>query len=289
MKDSENQIYAPYQIIHSFNSDEIKNGWAKVDFIERFDFPHLLLNHKSKIVELFNKQNKLSKGNLDATRVVDFTIENNFPKITAQIAKYFDQVGTNLSLDYKLEPKITDCEKLRDWDIKQSQVTNGNIPPLNKSKLANTLGIAIGITAQNSKKQDVVLIRLRTNKTAVYSNMWHLPFSFAHCPEKNEIKEKFNLKDLIINDYQSELNEELGLSISDFFEPIPLAFCRDLVRGGKPQLFLEMKSKLTFEELQKRIQNKTNEYKKNLKEYELNANTYSPELEAFILLKNKFA
>lgn len=289
LKDKENQIYAPYQIMHIFTENDIKNGWADVEIIDHFDFPHLLLNHKEIVIDLFNKQKKLEKGNLKATRIVDFVLENNFPKIVAQPAMYYDQVGTNLSLDYKLPNTIDDCQTLREWDIKQSNIEIGKITPFNKSKLANTLGIAIGITAKNSKNQDVVLTRLRTNKTAVYPNMWHLPFSFAHCPESKLKSKRFKLKEFIDTDFQSELYEELGLLVSDFHDPVPFAFCRDLVRGGKPQLFIEMKSKLSYEEIQKKIKNNSNEFKKSVKEYEDAKTLYSPELEAFVLLKDRFA
>ena len=74
----------------------------------------------------------------------------------------------------------------------------------------------------------------------------------------------------------------------------PLAFCRELCRGGKPQFFFEIDLDIRFEELKGLIRERAslkNEFKGpviglTLAKAKTLMNCFSHELNAFILLKS---
>jgi hypothetical protein len=76
----------------------------------------------------------------------------------------------------------------------------------------------------------------------------------------------------------------MGLEVSDFEPPRPLAFCRDLVRGGKPQFFFEMESRMLVDDLERKGGAENREYITAIQTADTNSTDYSPELLAFPLL-----
>lgn len=293
---SKGNISAPYQIIHDYRNDKTLN-WGTTIVSNDYHFPSQLEFHKSEMIKMFEKKGHLKKGSSQCPRVISFKLRKCIPHFELERAHYFDQVGTNLSLDYKLKAPIVvnnkDCSTVREWDIFQSQAQSIDLPSFEKSKLANTIGVTIGISAKTKNGKKVILKRKRSSKVSVYANMWSNPFGFAlalegDCPLNTEIK----IEDLIRRDYNHEFATELGLEFSDFHPPKPIAFCRDLVRGGKPQFFLEAESRITFEELRKKLNDKSGEHSGKLKiigDYEISPTMnvqVSPELKATIILLN---
>lgn len=245
----------PYLIIHDYRAFPLED-WGNYHHVGKFDFPNELDKVKELAVDEFKQNNLLYKGDNNCPRVLDFDNSNNELTISIQSAKYFDQVGTNLILDYKginyVEDKL-DSLDLRHWDIKQSKTNKGFLPAMCASKLANTIGVAIGISAVNRKNEKVFLTRKRSNSVSVYRNEISVPFSFALTVDFNEIvkRPQATIYDLIKVDLKHEQAEELGLEPwqIDLENIRPLLFCRDLLRGGKPQFFFEVKAKVSFEEL----------------------------------------
>lgn len=286
-------IRSPYHLEFDYRNSLVKD-WGKVKINGRYKFPPELIEHKEEMLKLFNQEKRLKKGNNPAPRISKFSIDSNgLPIFDIEKAYYFDQVGTNLTLDYKLSKPILyndkNCHTVREWDIVQAK--RHGLPLLNESKLANTIGVSIGIYAISEKGNKVILKRKRGRHVAVYANMWHVPFSFALTNDFSlEKGEEKSLKDFINFDFGHEFAEEIGLDFSDFSPVKPLAFCRDLTRGGKPQFFLEMESKISFEELKSKIKDSTEEFVDKLSIVDstnlINKNVpFSPELSAFILLK----
>jgi len=87
--------------------------------------------------------------------------------------------------------------------------------------------------------------------------MWHLPFSFALT---YEAKRDDKLSEFINPDLHHEFAAELGLERSDLSPLRPVAFCRDLCRGGKPQFFFDLEARLSTEELRRKLSRATPEY-----------------------------
>lgn len=287
-------VSAPYDIIYDYRKNSYSSAsWGKVTLKGKFEFPLELKKHKELMESKMKKERKLEKGNTPCPRLVRFSLgDNNEPTFFFENAEYFDQVGTNLSLDAQLEDPIEvgdkKCQTVRKWDIIQAGLEVGELPSFENSKLANTLGVAVGFTAKNKYGETVILMRKRKKKVAVYPGMWHLPCSFAlSLPSGNE-KVETDLRMFINFSFPAELSEEANLIPSDFYLATPIAFCRDLIRGGKPQLFLEMEAKDPFEQLKAKIEDrgKYKEYKNKIKLAKFNSDSNcSPELLAYLMLK----
>ncbi len=260
-----------------------------VSFEGSYSFPGALARHKKHMVDEFNRHKLLKKGNQPAARVKRCEIKNGVPHFVLETAYYYDQVGSNLSLDYPFpEPIIVadrHCLSVREWDVAQAHGKTKRLPEFAQSKLANTIGVAIGITARSHDGRFHWLRRKRSKTVAVYPGMWHLPFSFALAIDDQAHTAK-DVRALIRFDLGHERAEELGgLDYSDFGELRPLAFCRDLARGGKPQFFFDLPCLVPFEDLRRRAVDSTAEFAGKIELIsEGEEEQYSPELACFLLL-----
>jgi hypothetical protein len=296
IRSEKEQVRAPYELVIDYRSWPKDKSWGYVDYIGEYSFPGELSDHKELMIKSFKREGKLQKGNNAMPRVkkVEFS-KNGIPTFYIQRAYYHDQIGTNLSLDFQnydskeflYKNKL--AKTVRDWDRLQCGISNRKLPKLEQSVLANTIGVAIGISALNQEGFRVFLRRKRTNKVAVYPGMWHVPVSFALTPNDLKAKKK-KLQDYIQYDLAAEITEEAGLEPTDLSPIRPIAFCRDLVRGGKPQFFFEMEATIPFEEIRRKIKDKTGEYNNTLwhaKEVNIRKKGergFSPELLAYTML-----
>ena len=260
-------VVAPYQLVADFRKGNAPKGWGSVKCVEPYQFPLVLEEHRAKMVAMFESAKKLPKGNRQSPRVKSFRFdESNILELTVQLAMYYDQVGTNLTLDQPFGSSFSSgigiAKCVREWDMAHSSCP-GVVPDLENSQLANTVGVAVGVTALDQFGQRQILKRLRDKKVAVYENQWHIPFSFALAwPDDLEPGESISISDFIRRDYGHELAEELpGIEPTDFESPRIIAFCRDMVRGGKPQFFFEIRSRLSINELQARIRSDGAEFR----------------------------
>lgn len=290
---------APYEVVVDYRNWPRDLSWGEVELTGDYQFPSELSEHKEVMIKLFTKRKLLGAKNNPCPRISKIEmLDSNVPKYHLQKAWYYDQVGTNLSLDYPFDSpkKVNEAKQftVRGWDIVKSGNKLGNLPSLESSRLSNTIGVAVGITAQTKDGQTVFLRRKRSKNVAVYPNMWSLPFSFALNLESSEDNYfKSDLKNFIKFDLGHEEAQELGLEPADLGPLTPIAFCRDLIRGGKPQFFFEKHAKVTFEELRKKVRESTREreYKGKLmpiRYKEEVGSGFSPELVGFLLLKSKF-
>lgn len=290
-------LRAPYELVADYRLWPEELSWGEIELIGDYSFPTELSEHRDAMIRLFTKKKLLRLGNNPCPRISRIDkLDSGVPKYYLEKAWYFDQVGTNLTLDYPLDsPVLVAGVKqftVRDWDIAQCGGTQGYLSAFEFSRLANTVGVAVGITAETKDRQTVIVARKRSKRVAVYPNMWHLPFSFALSLVPYEGKYHHgDLKNFISFDVGHEQAAELGLEPADLGALMPVAFCRDLVRGGKPQFFFEQRAKVTFEELREKIRESTVEKEYTGRPVAINASNqprgaFSPELLCFLLLKS---
>jgi hypothetical protein len=101
--------------------------------------------------------------------------------------------------------------------------------------------------------------------------------------------DQYDIETLVRNDFPEELSTEAQLLRRDFGSLRPIAFCRDLSRGGKPQLFLELECKLPLADLLAKIGSSSPEYTmtpRTLPEGVTAKITLSPELACFLALRS---
>ncbi|MGN6420880.1 MAG: hypothetical protein ACTHMC_25440, partial [Pseudobacter sp.] len=186
----------------------------------------------------------------------------------------YDQVASSVEVDRELPidrfpNNSEEIGTLRFWDMAQAG-SEDKFPPFSKSILANTIGVAVAVYTLNENNQKVYVTRKRTDEEIMtYRDTEHLIFSFAlKLDENNPVPKQGTIQDLIRSSYEKEEKSEIGLIINSFENVKPLALCREMIRGGKPQFFLEVKSKLSYEELKKHITEIPDEHDKEfLPEY----------------------
>lgn len=167
------------------------------------------------------------KENEPAIRLSNFKKEQNNVHMSIQKAHYFDQAKSNLILEWKSKNNTTLNNYL-------NHEYGNSLPPIEDKKLANTIGIASLLFYINKGKWVPYFVK-RVKKVAVFPGVIQCTASgVAKWPSKNNNPSFYNF---FIDHMYYEFEEEVGLKKNDILELVPIAFCREFARGGKPQLF----------------------------------------------------
>ncbi len=218
-----------------------------------YSIPKRLQAHRDGAVKLFKALGKIRKGNNgdwennQSARICDADFQNKI--ITISRAMYFDQVGTNLTSDWASGLLGGDeLNTLRQVEPPQ----NGELCNLRDSILANTLGVAAVVVDRNKD----MLIRIRGSEQAVMNAQG----GRFHCSVSGvfELDESLSHGNLDFSEFSkgmtAEIRTELNIDQNEY-DLFPVAFSRELVRQGKPQLFFVIKTELTFDEIENRARN----------------------------------
>ncbi|MFZ1103987.1 MAG: toll/interleukin-1 receptor domain-containing protein [Hyphomicrobiaceae bacterium] len=182
-----------------------------------------------------------------AVRIDGYRISGRRLLLQAQHATYFTQVHSSLILDYRHRLPNGSVLGLRDL---LRQEYGQLLPPLNDPRLANTLGVAALIFCSDDDGLTPYLVA-RTREVAVndLGNEWHCTASgVAELREAGD--DPSNFIELSI---RKELEEEVGLVGDDLVTLAPIAFCRELMRGGKPQFFFLGVTRLPLSEITRKL------------------------------------
>lgn len=166
---------------------------------------------------------------------------------------YFKQIRTNLSLDRPIDmPGIgeTTLRKIGLKGIAKYQ----RLPSLSDSCLANVVGVS-AIWCMGSDGNRKYYLLPRKGSVGVYEKKLGMPSGDADCPSHDEFQSD-SLVDFLKAEMLREFAEETGIADIDMkqyvyshpldvnkiglytkVEIIPLAFLREMLRGGKPQMF----------------------------------------------------
>ncbi|MCV2894583.1 hypothetical protein [Lentibacter sp. XHP0401] len=216
-----------------------------------YRLPQKLRAHTEAMVQFFKETRRLNWDSATNTyennrtaRVDAFDIENT--TLTLSEASYFDQIGTNLSVDTNSGKLPHGMASIRHGF---EPPVDGRLPPLTHSGLANSLGVAAMVFTPDFATQ---LLRVRSSRLASIAHR------ALHCTVSGVYELPNSVKKGDITDFsaleagmQLEMRMELGLE-PDEYDLFPVAFARELPRAGKPQLFFVARSKLPLEELKLR-------------------------------------
>lgn len=188
-------------------------------------------------------------------RVDDFTVEDNQLHLATSRSTYFASMATNRAVDFSFNDGPT-IRQLFDYDL--------HTPPLKDSRLSNHLGFNIVVITSD----DYILFVERNKKMSIGKRSYgtgvgaSLKTRYAILPDCNHVTLE-GIERAVINETLDELlrpanSQESNQTateapISDFefnLENNYVAFYRDLVEGGKPQLLFWIKLKHTLSELQ---------------------------------------
>lgn len=164
-----------------------------------------------------------------------------------QEACYYDQVRTNLTLDYPILDSVHD-DSLRIRDLSPDH----RLRAFDSSIMANTIGISgIWVMRPNSKSScnRRFFLKPRKNGTGVFSSMFGTISGVVE-PPKAGIPSITSLEEYLTSEMRRELYEESGITYliesgqldEDSVKITLLSFTRELIRGGKPQFFFLIES-----------------------------------------------
>jgi len=200
----------------------------------RFQIPFQMREYADEAVDFFKKIGKLNFDpkkneyeNNDSLRVSKLTPDG---KMTCQHATYFDQIATNLTLDWASDMLPNNAHTIRSG---LERPIDGALPSFSESILANTLGTAVVFYTKDLRK---ALIRTRSDDMAsIAQQRPHCTVSGVLEVEPGISPGKFGIN---FFDYGTnlEIKMETGLD-KDQYLLFPIAVSRELPRGGKPQLF----------------------------------------------------
>ena len=280
-------LLLPYQEIVNFikvpqTTITISNPQAVKEFNLREDIQEAT----GGIEKAFIKEGRASHND-PHPRIASFTQtgENKYSCIIEK-ATYYQQVRTNLSLDYAI--KIAG----RDWPTNMRTIDHqnpSNLTDLDKSCLSNVVGVS-AIWMMGDLGQEKVFLLSRRKKVGVFESKLGIPSGNVEMPKDSRFASD-SLIEFLSLDIAREFAEETGLcgknidrnkfpapallnySVKEWFknlgpllsewfrkgrkfewsefyknhpaapleienmEIIPLAFVRELMRGGKPQMF----------------------------------------------------
>lgn len=165
-------------------------------------------------------------------RVADFQKKGGDYSVRLESSGYFDEVHTSLTLDYPLDSDLFETMRIKDL------TSAGNLPAFNKSVLVNHLGVFSAVALYSDGNWYFHMMPRKKN-LGVFGGMLSSVSGVVEPPRQGSITE---LTTFITEELKREMAEETGLDPAELertgrYTTVPLAFTRELSRGGKPQFF----------------------------------------------------
>lgn len=210
-----------------------------------YRIPETLKAHADAAVNLFKRMKKLRylEGkkeweNNTSLRVISI---DSSGVVSCQKARYFDQVGTNITLDWASGVLGNGWRTIR---IDPEHPINGKLRSLRESNMANTLGVAAMLYDRDLSP----IIRVRTDTLAsIPKRGLHCTASGVHEVEPSQPSGRFDFS-ILARGMIKEIKHEIGLDEHEY-SLFPVAFARELPRGGKPQLFFVAVARVSAERI----------------------------------------
>ncbi|EKF57397.1 NUDIX hydrolase [Agrobacterium albertimagni AOL15] len=231
-----------------------------IPYVELANFSKLLAKGKKPTIELQIKRDKFQLRrweNEETDWLVDSALgalkqENRVTRDSAvvrvsevrptkegcilviQEARYKDQAMSNLILDFDELPNGQKSDAtIRAQLLKEY---GSKLPPLHDDRLVNSLGCAVLVFYELEGKL-VPLQVMRSVDTAVFNGGgWHCTASGAAEWPKDPGSTEDSFQAYIEDDIYRELRDEVGFPPGSVKLEL-VGICRELMRGGKPQLF----------------------------------------------------
>lgn len=195
--------------------------------------PEKLSAHSERAIKLFKDMGKIryfhdiSEWENNISLRID-RIEPN-GEIWCRKATYFDQVTSNLTLDWASGSLPNGWHTIRSGIERPEE---GKLRPLRSSVLANTLGVATVLYNRDLAP----IFRVRSDSLASIPKCGlHCTASGVHEVDPSQPPGIFDFS-ILRSGMVKEIKHEIGLDEHEY-HLFPVVFARELPRGGKPQLF----------------------------------------------------
>jgi hypothetical protein len=220
------KVAMPYQIL----VDLIEKPNAQISVIEPiaiYKMSGSLDTLTATNLEEYRKE-KARTFNGRVVRLSDFKeIMDSSYVATIAHARYWDQVRTNLTIDLPVRSE-GDARSLRERDLGG----NGQLREFRDSMLVNSIGVSTVIGFRDTEHHWRFFNKLRRADDAVAEKMLASASGVAELLPGQHVRDLLSYAE---SEIIRELYNETGLSCEEVVRIVPLAFCRELVRGGKPQ------------------------------------------------------
>ena len=221
------------------------------DTSSAFVLPRFVRDNALKLMEA-HKASKVA--NSVTVRLKDIEYENGTLTLFTERSEYFDMLLTNRCMDYRLDDSVSLRDKYEFNDV---------VTPLAKSELGNQ----IGINGLIFTRDGYLLIEKRGNKKTTWKDKFAQPISlamklgdtglkrgeaFGAEPSVAETTFKKIVLGTVRRNFGLEEKHLKGFCMSNNF----MGIARDLLEGGKPNMYFYVVADMTADELALFLENK---------------------------------
>lgn len=234
-----------------------------------------LKEYQDRLIEY---QKKLGRNlvNGQVTGVASYDIKNNI--LGVRRIGYYDAFSTNNSgMDVRFSSLLERDIRFDGVDhenIRSVESSDGNLRSFHESSLANVLGVGGVLITRDShlvlpqRRKDLGVSSLggKFGLSASGNVEWSMKAleelgiqkymgqkMEKEADEELGLKGKMNISEMMLKNMRYYVETELGLDADTECQITPVAFTRDLVRGGLPQMFYILQTKLSAREMPDRI------------------------------------
>ena len=217
--------------------------------VQRMKDPFVLVANTAKM-RLFQCEalkDLLARGRMvrndSVIRLQSYSNNPEEAELTIQKAMYSDQAQSNLVMDWEANHALKESgyRTLRKYLSSRHPRSLG---PLDESIMANTIGISVVLYYRTFAGAYLPYLPGRAKGQAVFDGGFHCTASGAAAWSATD-----RTLEIFVKDMYKELFEEVGIARNEIDVMVPLALCREFLRGGKPQIFFAGVTSLSEPEL----------------------------------------
>jgi hypothetical protein len=211
-----------------------QSGWKIERLHEPFQLsqgpPTELAYFQTLAYQTFVGQKKIDPGHDDdVVRLADY--DAGTATLRIQKCTYSDGIRSNYAMDIAGIPAGGRHLSLR--ELLHAEY-GGQLPPLTETRLSNAIGCAVIVFYRRDDGELFPYLPRRAKGSAVFSSGGY------HCTASGETQWRDSADSfdaLFTGHICTELEEEVGLTREHLAWIYPISLCREMLRGGKPQLF----------------------------------------------------
>ncbi len=219
------------------------------DSAREHELPSFVIAHAD---ELLQAHKTSAKSNKNTIRLNDFDYDGKTLTLNTARSTYYHMLITNRCMDYQFANGMS---------IREVYEYENEICPIQRSKFGNQIGInGLIVTSDN-----YILIEKRGRKKITWKNKFAQSISLAMKTDDLNLSRRDTLEndcqsaeDKLKGVIQKTVKSNFGLTPADYktfrMEDNFLGLARDLLEGGKPNLYFFIMTHCTAAELQKKLE-----------------------------------
>lgn len=232
-------------------------GKTRVCFRDSYDFHDLPPFVISNADELLQAHKNSTKKNSTTVRLDDFTYQDGVLTLDTSRSTYYHMLITNRCMDYKFANGLS---------IRELYEYEKTTAPLSASKFGNQIGInGLVMTRATEDEPTHALVEKRSRNKVLWKNKFAQSISLALKTEDLGLANEVTLEgdcasaqEYLAQVIYKTLRSNFGLTENDFIpftmEENFLGIARDLLEGGKPNLYFYIQTECTASELKKKLE-----------------------------------